>query len=203
MPQKDRITLLNCILSYPALANPKKDFKGDGEHYSCDLLLDPASNSYKDLDQYIKGLKRDALQYGLKPQGALKPRPLTATEKAVLETLGVKHADLDILSNGKLKSDTNPEYAGYYTITAKSIKAPVILDARQNTIPHDQIEEVVYAGAIVNAVVKPVIGISGSNVYLTYYLQTIQKWADSERFGGGSDNASLLPKAKVEDDLPF
>lgn len=130
---RERVLLVNCRLSFPALAEPKPGFDGGKAKYQANLLFAPNSPAHQAIDAAVRKVAQDAFPTGWQAM-------LAATDK-------------NPIHNGDLKPDT-AGYPGMLYISAKSDNRPLLKDADRTTIVAEQDIKLKFVpGYIVNAFV--------------------------------------------------
>ncbi len=93
-------------------------------------------------------------------------------------------------------------YAGHIFIRAKTKFAPTLIDSRKNEIPADKIEDVLYAGCWVRAIVGTYTYEDTGNNGVGFGLQLVQFVRDDEVFSGRSVDLEELEDLPDEDLAP-
>ena len=148
-------------MSFPKLANAEAFQEGAKKNFSLTMLFDKK----QDLAKMKAGIVQAANEaFGGK---AKWPKGLSLPWR-----------------DGDEKEDFDG-YAGHYYCSAKTQQRPVCIDRDKTKIEVDEIEEKLYGGCYARAVVIAKAVQSGSDYFITLYLQGVQFVRDGERFGGG------------------
>lgn len=187
-----KIQLRNVRLSFPALhkADVPKGYDNAEPKFSANFLLDPKDDlnkaSIKECNAEIKRLIKEA--WGTPPP---KMKPIECFGKG------------EMFTNSATKQPYDG-YEGMYAVSANNKKRPNCYDRDKSQLIPDEVEQKLYAGCYVDAIVNFWIQDNQYGEAVRCSLQGVRFRADGEEFGAGgasADDFDDLDDGELSDSL--
>ncbi len=184
-------------LSFPNLAQPRAFKKNDTPMYGCTILFPKP--------EFVKKIREDEEPFS--PWGDVAKHDL----KLVRELHAARVADewpnekKRPKLNNPFKDGDDEKWGGYIGNTFIRMKTkfePTLIDTRKNEIPADKIEDILYAGCWVRAIVGTYTYNDTGNIGVGFGLQLVQFVRDDEVFSGRTVDLEALEDLPDEDLAP-